>query len=175
MSQAQAPICFGAITFYAEDSDHCLACASYSGCGKKVQENIAEVSQVLDVKSLLEAHRRVQQKRKREKEKLDSGKVNTVTPATFAVNGVPVADVKKEAKELLVKMTAASKLSMPQLKASIAAKQNPFKQSTVEPWLLCELMIRGSATRDAVTAGLKKLGGSNARIEGAMQVVATLN
>jgi len=171
--EQQGPICFGAITLFSEDSDNCLACASFSGCSKRVENNIKIVSRVRNFDHLKAEHMKLKHKRKLEQIAADSGTLKTqappveknVTQGTVTLAEGPSLQLRIEQKSILKALCGAGTLA--DLKASIAAGINPFPRSLTETWLLCELLVRGAATKHAVENIVKKVGGSTARCKAA--------
>lgn len=155
----QSPLCFGAITFYAADSDKCSVCPFAGDCGEKVKQHIAEVSRIIDVDDLMLRHKAYRRKGGAQSLIPDTGRLNTQAPAaeremtvatatiTPADGGV-VVDVRTEAKSILTHMLRVG--SLDEIRESLRTGSNPFPASMTREHILAELLIKGPATIDGI-------------------------
>lgn len=177
MSEALAPICFGAITFYSGDSDRCIACNHFGACGPKVEANIKEASRVMDLDGVLARHREFMAKRKQAQLAADDGKLNTQAPpveqnvekATVALKPGPAVELKALAGSILLPLLGGGTVA--ELHAELKEGRNPFPQSMREQWVLCELLLRGAATRASIEGAVMAISGDENR---KLAVLATL-
>lgn len=72
-SVAEAPVCFGAITCFAVDSERCKGCAHNDACATQVKDNIQELAKAFNVEDLMARHRAAMARRKRSLPAADPG------------------------------------------------------------------------------------------------------
>lgn len=65
----QAPACYGAISCFAKDSEHCKRCVAYVSCEEQSYQTLVAIKNVVNVDDLLRKHEkaRLVQKAKRDK------------------------------------------------------------------------------------------------------------
>lgn len=158
-----SPICFGAVSFYSQDSDRCLACASFQACGPKVHANMQKISQVLDIEGLLAQHRAAKNVAPKgaAKPAQDQGNMITQAPVERAID--PAATAKKRAMAASVLAPLIGTGTTQALRAELAAGKNPFEPAMKEQWVLCELLRRGATTRAVIEQAVERITPNKAR------------
>lgn len=153
-----APLCFGAITFYAMDSERCGACAFSNGCSDAVEKHIAKVSHVIDVDSLLKRHMALKQgKKKPEKTAPDSGELETQDP-----------EVKLKARtEVVLKRMlgcfGTKKGRIGKFQAAMSERTNKMEPGSVD-FIAVELLFAGPLSKDALAVAIAETA-PDARLE----------
>lgn len=143
----QAPLCYGAITYYAMDSERCGACVFTQGCNGLVAERIKEVSHVIDVADLMQRHMALKESGKKpapHTPKPDSGKLQTQDP-NARINAVAAAAYKG---------LAASAGGVTKLKKALKERTNPVSDATTQNHVVVEMLLAGPVPRSVLATSL---------------------
>lgn len=78
-----APACFGSISCFSSDSEHCKKCVAFTTCEARSIETLHSIKSIVNVDDLLRKHRlaRLKEKEKREKARAEMNKAKEVTYA----------------------------------------------------------------------------------------------
>lgn len=177
MSESQAPLCFGALSFHSTDSDRCQACPSFGPCGERVTVNMREISRVLDIDGLMERHRAAKVRiAERAKLAADPGRLKTQATALERNTAVGTASIRSTDDATRVDILSATKEviasfavvgSVEDLREALQAGTNPFPRSMTEQWFIGELLLRGAATVANINAAVARGGLSALKAKGA--------
>lgn len=163
-----APICFGALTFYSVNAEKCAQCVAFAACGPRVQENIVEVSRALDIDALMEKHHAAKRRPTSDGLQADPGRLKSQAPSVernvrFAKivakptdEGAKVEILQDGIKPILLGMMKEG--TFEELREDLQAGKNPFPTSMQAEYLLCELLLRGRATRAQIESTVSRLG-----------------
>lgn len=103
-----APACFGSISCFARDSEHCRQCAAYAACEVQSGETLEAIKSIVNVDDLIRKHQmaRLKEKSKAEKARYDMNKAKAVSYAPPQPKMPEVAQRATKVEKVVLEVSA---------------------------------------------------------------------
>lgn len=168
---ALRPLCFGAVTFFAQDSSRCQACVHVGDCKLAVAATAQALVAKYNIADVMQRHREAKQRKPRAPKPAsdlsrpqapETGSVVSApapTVPTLVAPKLPALDPMAEVRAMTAKIDSFGGATV--VREQLARGVNPFDKSNRPLFILGELLIHKRATLSNVATVLTKIGVSS--------------